>query len=184
MLPLSLRAECRTWRAQSRLVLSLPSAQLIAELSLIPWLFSASGAQGSSSHHPGALGASCSDTEIYLLCAGLSLGSSKGQEDDCPLLSASPNPSGVFLFPNTTSQAKLEEASRHKSPFSGNYLLVIFITVFQPSLDFPPPSKAEDCPLGSRVGKLALIHASEFLMLLLLFSVLWGSLQDLNVCSP
>lgn len=111
-------------------------------------------------------------TEIYLLCAGLSLGSSKGQEDDCPLLSASPNPSAVFLFPDTTSQAKLEEASGRKSPFSGNYLLVIFITVFQPSLDFSPPSKAEDCPLGSRVGKLALIHASEFLILLLLFSVL------------
>lgn len=44
-------------------------------------------------------------TEIYLLCAELSLGSSKGQDEDCPLLSASPNPSAVFLFPDTTSQA-------------------------------------------------------------------------------
>lgn len=135
-------------------------------------LLCASQAQGNSFHHPGAVwGQLLRHTQPYPLWAVLPLGSTRGPGGEGPLLSASPDsPAVSVVISHCHLPDQVRRGRQGTSLFSqGANLLMIFITVFLPSLDFPPPSKAENLHLGSRVGKLALIHASSFGVLFLFF---------------
>ena len=154
-------------------ILSSVSHLHSSQLSCLSFLDSASETQGSSSYHPGALGASCSGThrDIPALCWAVSgvIQRTRGW-----LSSALSLPKPIWGFPVSQHHipGQVRRGQRVQISFLRELPVVIFITVSQPSLDFPPPSKAEDRLLGSRVGKLALIYASEFFVIVVVFCVL------------